>query len=199
MARVLGGRPIQPWEEPPSGRLMIFIDGENLVGGYQRLVSEGRQPTEAVQHLPDVYVWHSSSTALAKVQSVLRATYYTYAVGSDETLVDINKAIKAMSFTTVRRSGLPQNLTPYVFHKQRREVRAKGVDIKLTVDVLTHVHRNNVDAVYLLTGDGDYAPLIEEVLRSGKQVYVSEFSSGLNPALPKLADDFSLLDSVYFE
>ncbi len=68
----------------------------------------------------------------------------------------------------------------------------------MVVDLLSHVHRDNVDSVLILTGDGDIIPVIEEVQRSGKHCYVSAFSSGLHPDLPMLADRFYCLDGTIF-
>ena len=64
--------------------------------------------------------------------------------------------------------------------------------------VQTAVHHDNIDAVLLLTGDGDYIPLIEEIKRSAKQCYVSAFSDGLHPDLPLIADRFYCLDGTMF-
>lgn len=75
----------------------------------------------------------------------------------------------------------------------------KGVDIQTTVDVLTNVYQNNLDAVYLVSGDGGYAPLIHEAQRMGKHVVVAALSSGLSPKLKLIADSFVSLDNCYFE
>lgn len=91
------------------------------------------------------------------------------------------------------------NLSPRVFKKPKKNVSGKGVDIQMTVDILTHTFQNNIDVIYLLSGDGDYIPLINEVMRAGKQVYVAAFSSGLSPKLKTVADEFTLLDDIYFE
>ena len=77
--------------------------------------------------------------------------------------------------------------------------KTKGVDIQLTVDVLTHVHNNNIDAVYLFSGDGDYEPLVREVHANGKQVYLAAFSDGLNQGFTYLADLFIGLDRYFFD
>jgi uncharacterized LabA/DUF88 family protein len=52
--------------------------------------------------------------------------------------------------------------------------------------------------VYLVTGAGDYIPLIEEVMRNGKQVYLAALSEGLNKALPNSVDKFYNLDDAFF-
>jgi uncharacterized LabA/DUF88 family protein len=67
------------------------------------------------------------------------------------------------------------------------------------VDVLNHVHRDNVDTVLLLSGDGDYMPVIAEVQRCGKQCWVSAFSDGLNEQLKYISDKFYLLDGTMFQ
>lgn len=62
-----------------------------------------------------------------------------------------------------------------------------------------HAYRDNYDILYLITGDGDFKPLIEEVIRTGKQVYVAALSNGLNPVLKLAADVFVDLDPYYFK
>jgi uncharacterized LabA/DUF88 family protein len=53
--------------------------------------------------------------------------------------------------------------------------------------------------VYLASGDGDYLPLLQEVMRRGKQVEVLAFSSGLNEQLTYSVDRFLSLDEVFFD
>ena len=181
-------------------RMMTFIDGENLVMRYQYLLKQGRtpKPNPEMKYLQDVYVWHPGSFS-PKTDHVIRATYYTYVVGDDAKVTDVEDAIKEFGFQAKRGIQRVFNLYPKVFKKPKKSVSGKGVDIQMTVDILTHTYQNNVDAIYLLSGDGDYAPLINEVIRMGKQVYVAAFSSGLNPKLKTVADEFTLLDDVYFE
>lgn len=83
-----------------------------------------------------------------------------------------------------------------MFWKSAQSRSGKGVDIRLCVDVLTHVYRRNTDAILLMSGDGDYEPLVEEVLRSGVQVYLSAFSSGFNPRLRNIVDAYYELDGT---
>lgn len=178
-------------------RAMAFIDGENLVARYQA-TAKTRTPREIANrlaYLKDVYVWQQASFDY-KAHELIRATYYTYAVGDDDKVSEIEEAIKEL---IVRSNHGPQNLYPRVFKKPKQSAKAKGVDIQMTVDILTNTHLNNLDIVYLLSGDGDYIPLIEQVMRMGKRVYIAAFSSGLNPKLRTVADGFTLLDELYFE
>ena len=41
-----------------------------------------------------------------------------------------------------------------LFKKESRSRSGKGVDIQLSVDMLSHVFRGNVDSVLLMSGDG---------------------------------------------
>jgi len=73
------------------------------------------------------------------------------------------------------------------------------VDIQIIIDVMRHTFSQSYDVIYLFSGDGDYLPLIEEVMRQGKQVYISAFSSGLNEKLISRVDMFTPLDEDFFE
>jgi len=68
----------------------------------------------------------------------------------------------------------------------------------LTVDILINSYRNNLDTVYIITGDGDFVPVLEEVKRLGKRIYVAAFSSGLHPRIRAVADRFVDLDGCFF-
>lgn len=68
----------------------------------------------------------------------------------------------------------------------------------MTVEILTNTFQDNLDSIYLLSGDGDYKPVIEECIRRGKQVFIGAVSSGLNEGLKLIADQFLPLDDYYF-
>jgi len=178
---------------------MIFIDGENLVFRFQAMKADGWVPRERdLTHVPDTIVWQSGFAMDAATHEILRATYYTYAVGDPSLVQDVECQIRRLSFNRHQNSVLPVQLTPRVFKKEKKSAKSKGVDIAMVVDILGHVYANNLDTVLLLSGDGDYLPLIAEIQRAGKQCYVAAFSEGLNPRLPVVADAFSCLDSTAF-
>lgn len=181
----------------PTRRMMVFVDGENLVFRYQDMLKRGFLPRDDdLVHEPDVYVWHSSFTQLALQHEILRVTYYTYIVGDDRRVTSVRNALQQQRFAKHMASLLPTTLTPCIFKKENRTRSGKGVDIQLSVDMLSHVFRGNVDSVLLLSGDGDYAPLLEEVRRAGVLVYVSAFSNGFNPVLKERADAVYELDGT---
>ncbi|ADE36618.1 NYN domain-containing protein [Methanohalophilus mahii] len=185
-----------PTPVPSYRRMMVFIDGENLVFNYLSLLKNGKVPNDPVQHEKDVFVWHINSVVNPQFHEIIRANYYTYITGSDETIID---QIKKLAYARPPRSKLPHNLYPVVFKKPKKRAQSKGVDIQMTVDILSQVYNNNIDTVYLFAGDGDYLPVINEAIRMGKQVYLAAFSHGLNKKLVNKVDQFHLLDDIYFE
>jgi len=184
----------------PTSRLMGFADGENLVCRYQNtLEKEGLVPRDDITHERDVLVWHPSFTHLASFHEILRVTYYTSMAGSYEQIAALGRKINGLQFNKHRSSFLPNYLTPFVVKRKSDTRHSKGIDIQLCVDVLGQVHRKNVDAILLLTGDGDYIPLIEEVLRLGVQVFLSSFSCGLHPGLRDKVDALYELDGTTWQ
>ena len=175
---------------------MVFVDGENLVFRFQESLKRGLKPREDLVHEPDTFVWAASFTTLAQQHEILRTTYYTYVVGDDLRVSSIKKSMQSLRFDKHMASLLPTYLSPVVFKKENKSRSGKGVDIQLSVDVLSHVYRGNVDSILLLTGDGDFAPLIDEVRRSGVLVYVSAFANGFNPSLRERADASYELDGT---
>jgi len=68
-----------PRPMPSFRRMMVFIDGENIVFCYQRLLEKGFSPKDSVKHLRDVYVWEENSIINPGLHDIIRANYYTYA------------------------------------------------------------------------------------------------------------------------
>ena len=188
---------------PPLGRMMAFIDGENMVARYQAMLESGLKPYDHVKHHRDVYVW-LPGVIWPALNVVLRATYYTYIVGNEEATLGASEAIRAMTFQQYAVPGqtapgrLINTLTPRVFSKPKNR-SGKGVDIQMTVDILSNIYQGNVESVFLVSGDGDYEPVLAECRRMGKQVYVAAFSSGLNPKLRLSADHFIDIDGQFFQ
>mgnify|MGYP003624277553 CR=1 FL=1 len=183
---------------PGYRRVMSFIDGENLVFCYQSLIKQGEIPKQENYFLEDTYVWNKETLYLRQMENI-RATYYTYAVGSSNMINDIQNELRNMYFKMDNKSVLPNRLTPCVFKKDKKTRKTKGVDIKMTVDILSNVYQDNLDTVFLVAGDGDYLPLIKEIRRFGKQIYLAFFTTGLNENLLNYVDHYICLDKLYFQ
>ena len=176
---------------------MIFVDGENLtIRAQDWAASNGIELVEGPFYRKDVFVWVPDHPAGGGFRppdlgvwhddwvagSPVRSSYYTSLVGSHDKINAVKEALWAMGFQ------------PEVFKKIRPEQKAKGVDIALTKDMLSHAFLGNYEVALLVAGDGDYVPLVEEVKRLGKRVHLCFFDrgSGLCQDL-KLASDASVM------
>ena len=182
--------------DPHLRRWMIFVDGENFAIEAQKLADKKGQPLrEGPCFMRDVFVWMPDVPARKPPkpsseflqETALRAYYYTSVQGDDEKLQEVKEAIQSLGFT------------PCVF-KKPKGVRAKRVDITLTLDMVGHAYSNNYDVAVLFAGDGDYVPLVEHVKHLGKGVvvYFLAESPALNPDLRHAADTFVVFDDNFF-
>lgn len=184
-------------------KTFIFVDGENLVMRYQAMVAAGAKPTKQVIHIPDVFVWHPGVTTWS-CMDVQRATYYPTATGDQKRISDLRSKIASVTveFFHDTDSDVPQGemqLVPRIFHKDSKSRKTQNVDINIVIDVMRASHLRNADLLLLLSGDGDYLPVVEEAMRLGKQVWMCAFSSGLNDALCSSVDLFESLDDIFFQ
>jgi uncharacterized LabA/DUF88 family protein len=168
-------------------RWMLFVDGENLTMRAQQLSKEASIKLHVGPYYStDIFVWLPNYPATERItglpnlqQHAIRSYYYTSVVGDEDKITSIKTALWNLGFQ------------PEVYKKKKQGDKAKGVDIALTKDLLSHAYRNNYDAAVLVAGDGDYVPLVEEVKRLGKILYLVFFlNNGLNPNL-MLASDAS--------
>jgi uncharacterized LabA/DUF88 family protein len=183
-------------------RTFVFADGENLVMRYQAMLAAGATPKKGVIHVSDVFVWAPGLTTWS-CMDIQRVTYYTSASGDQVLLKELRSKIAGTTYkyaydpdTTVP-DGQAQ-LVPRIYHKDSRSRKTRNVDINIVIDVMRASHLNNVDLLVLLSGDGDYIPMVEEAMRLGKAVWVAAFSSGLNEALSCSVDLFETLDDIFF-
>lgn len=166
-----------PATAPKNSRVMIFVDGENLAIRYKSEL-EGNQPHSHVKYAPDVYVWSPYISRIHGPENYIRRYYYTSTPG--------DKGQIEKTENELLKTGID---APRIFHKTKG-TRSKGVDIKLATEMLTHAHRKNYDIAVLVSGDGDYVPLVEAVQNEGRQVVLWALKSGLNPALRKTCDHY---------
>jgi NYN domain len=103
------------------------------------------------------------------------ATPAKSARGSDEQLDEIRHALRDVGFR------------PTVF-KRTGSRGAKGVDISLATDMLSNAHRDNFDVAILASGDEDFLPVVEEVQRLDKAVYLLSVGDKVSPGLILASD-----------
>lgn len=90
--------------------------------------------------------------------------------GADEVAFKAKHDSKAGFFNKLRRLQgwhVSQGLAK---HRKKEAQQQKEVDILIAVDMLTHTHRRNMHRLTFVSGDQDFAPLIEAVVRDGMYV-----------------------------
>jgi len=196
-------------------RVMVFVDGENLTSRYEAMLKSGRVSKlpdplypvngRVVAHSPGQFAWSPDSARELPVGTMLtRLYYYTTLQGAHEAVDTLSSHIATHGASPlidgqIWTQAATVRLVPRVFKKESRGTKTKSVDINLCVDVMELVSNNALDLVYLITGDVDYRPLIDAVMRTGKRVYVASLSSGRSTRLPDIPDKFIDLDPVYFQ
>jgi NYN domain len=175
--------------DPHLRRWMLFVDGENFtIRGQKFARDKGVRLEEGSEYCPNVFLWMPGvkpTVALTNTQdeplqvqpNAIRSYYYTSVTGDEPRVLSVRQALWSLGFH------------PEVFKKLKNSEKAKGVDIALTKDFLSHAFLNNYDVALLMAGDGDYMPLIAEVKGLGKVVYVAFFAeAGLSTELRLAAD-----------
>ena len=163
------------------------------------MLGKGLTPMNGVRHEPDTFLWHPNLSRHMRWR-LLRISYYVSVAGDDSRLAEVRSKIAGTKyqFESLTPSAVGRGyLNPRVFKKKRKTQKSKSVDVSIVIDMLRNAYNDSVDNLYLLSGDGDYIPVIEEVMRQGKQVFVAAFSSGCHPDLRHISDEFHELDAMF--
>ncbi len=185
-----------PWpSDPHLRRWMLFVDGENFTIRAQKVAQANNIfVPEGANHLTDVFMWLPGLQAtqdttqghLRLQPHAIRSFYYTSVTGDEPRLLDTRQRLRDLGFN------------PQVFKKTKD--KSKGVDIALAKDLLVNAFFDNYDVAVLIAGDGDYVPLIEEVKRQGKVVYLVFFrDEGLNQDLWMAADSYFEMKQFFID
>jgi len=179
-------------------KTLILIDGENLLVRYEAMLKKGSKPNGVVVHRPGEFVWSPTITRHAHME-VIRVSYYTTYVCDDKQFEDLKNEIASENydFRTTDSDGVGA-IVPHVYKKQARGTTTKSVDINICIDALRHTYNKTIDKLILVSGDGDYVPLIQEVMRQGVRVTVGALSNGCHPPLKNVPDDFIDYDKIFF-
>lgn len=170
---------------------MVFVDGENFT-----LRGQDFATTNEIELFPgecwkkDTFLWlprFSGDTPDFTLRGLMpkgvlprarRAYYFTAVTGDDDELQRTKLAIRQLAFE------------PRVF-KKLRGTQSKGVDVSLTTALVSNAYRDNYDVAYLVAGDRDYVPMVEEAQAAGKRVVLVFFEHhGLHTDLRIAADQF---------
>ena len=77
------------------------------------------------------------------------------------------------------------------------EYREKGVDTRMSVDLVDLAHRDEYDAAYLLSADSDFVPSVEIARRLGKTVFAASPRPGYD--LTKVTHRYLRVSGGWFD
>lgn len=167
----------------PNERVSIFIDGSNL---YRCMKDQFGRAGIDLREL---------CARLCGDRSLVRSYYYNAALPQNVSgYQDQQRFLAALRYI------------PYFqLRLGRLERRAgqtwveKGVDILLAVDMLQEAQRNIYDTAILVSGDGDFASVVDAVKALGKHVENAFVRVGQSRALRESSDRFIALDKEFLQ
>ncbi len=175
-------------ENTSPNRVAIFVDGANLFKSAAEL------------RLPIDYAFLKER--LAGDRKLVSARYFgSYKSEPTEEDERLQGAIREAGFELVMRrlkadlfmKKLPRGVTyamemgpdsdPFVYSE-------KGVDVALVTEMLSGAWNDGYDIAILVSGDGDYAGAVRELIQHGKKVEVVSFLHSASRELARSASRF---------
>jgi len=181
---IFGPPPIQP--VPPFRKVMVFIDGGYVRKGFIKLVGHDRidfqNLVERLRYRVDL------APAMGEIT---RVYYYDAIVDATE---DPQKHNEQNEYC--HNVGLIPN---FEVKKGRLvktgsgEYRQKGVDILISIDMLSKAFQNFYDVAFFIGGDDDFVDLMDTLKNlTNKKVLAAVFQHNVSPRLLE-SFDFSYL------
>jgi hypothetical protein len=175
---------------------MLFVDGENFtIRGQEFAKAHGIPLLAGRVWAPDSFLWipefspqvqPMAFTGVRPAYTPVRAYYYTSVRGDAARQDEIRERLRRLLFDAK------------VFARPDGDRKAKGVDISLTKDALSHAFQGHYQIAVWIAGDGDYLPLVEELKRLGKIVCTVFFAEqGLSPRLVAASDRVAKIDDLF--
>ena len=183
-------------------KCLVLIDGQNLRARYNNMLDDKHKPHDDIIHTKD-YVWSPRVLTEVILEEPIHFYYYSIIAGSDEHIKNISNEISRIEVyyrgrvgdSTIHRS----TLSPQIFKTEKNSYINKSADdIHLTLDALRHSYNRSIESIMLFSGDGDFVPVIKEVMRQGVRVWVCALSKGCSPELESVADRFYDIDYQFF-
>jgi len=160
-----------------QNRVMVFVDGPNLFWSMRR-----------INLRIDFYKLVSQ---LVGDRFLVRPYYYSsISVPPTERQIKFHQALKYQGFAVVAKPLKSKKF------KQQNIFIEKGVDVVLVTDLLVAAFRDLYDTAILVSGDDDYASVLDEVKRLGKAVEVAAFSFAIGNKLRAVADKLIALENI---
>jgi uncharacterized LabA/DUF88 family protein len=166
-------------------RIALFIDGSNLYNGMKENLDSTRLNLQELIR------------QLTGKRELFRAYYFnaTLTDAYDEERREgqqrFFESLRRIPYVTVRLGKLHK--------KQDGTLIEKGVDVAIAVESLSLAYEDAYDVALLVSGDGDYAELVEALKRKGKHVEFAMFKNQAAGVLMEHVDVFRPLDELAWD
>ena len=177
-------------------KTLVLVDGENIRIGFDQMRAERAVHPEVIEE--GELVWNPTVTKAQVLMSVFRVSYFTTVTGDEPKVAALKKTISETHFRGSGSSNVDGYLVPRVYKKPKKTMQSKSVDQNIAIEALRHAYSRSIDRLFLMSGDGDYEPLIKEVMGQGIQVVTGALSNGCSPVIPVTGDRFLDLDRYFF-
>lgn len=165
-------------------RAAIFIDGGNLYHGLKNLF--GKVSLD----------FRKFVEKLAEGCELYRTYYYNAVLDQS---IDPDTYRKQQRFFDRLRSLPYFELRLGVLKRREGGLEEKGMDVKIAVDMVSMAYKGHYDVAILVSGDGDYAELVQAVKDAGQRVINAYFEASRSDALRVACDDAFRLDKEFFQ
>ncbi len=165
----------------PEEKVQVFIDHSNL---YKAIKSQ------YPDHLLD---YEKLALKLVAGRKLLRINMYLSTLRAEWE----PRPARAQQGFIYALQGLPLvnvKTRPLRYTPDKKRLREKGIDILLATDMLSQAYVGGYDSLILISGDGDYAPVLEEIKKMGKRVENAFLKCDRSDALRSVCDIFVDLD-----
>lgn len=165
-----------------SERLAIFIDGSNLYNGMRENLQSTRvNMAELIEQL--------------RHERPLMRTYYYNAPLTDDYDDELREGQQRF-FESLRRIPYVTVRLGRLHRRHDGSLVEKGIDVAIAVEALSLAYQDAYDSALIVSGDGDYAELVESIKRVGKHVECAMFKNQSSDILVEYVDVFQPLDEL---
>lgn len=165
-------------------RVIVFIDGSNLFRVLREVSLARKEPEYRIDYAAlKEYILSSLARKGSKDQldHIVRMYYYG-AVPDDVSDAQVKYLDK------LRHLGFKVRIFPLKHILATNELKEKGVDVALAMDVLELALEDGYDTAVVISHDEDFCELVDRVQRRGKRVAIGGFRSRISGKLIDVAD-----------
>ncbi|GAB4449364.1 MAG: hypothetical protein Fur0028_04610 [Bacteroidales bacterium] len=189
----------------PNEQISVFIDAEYVIQSIR--VIKGK-PKNSIVPINNI-CWDKFILDLIDGRTAKEIIYYSSELNKDENpdtykkqkeyLLNVQKQVPNLSVrlgkmqkVKVKISGTWVENTEYKGQSDLHTWVQKGIDVKMSLDLILKAVKNEYETAILVAGDSDFEEVIKEIKFFGKKVELvtfDRFDVGVVGSLSKVADE----------